>query len=291
LYVKRRIIVTCLALVALFLAPREGLVRTWYVTADSTGDAPFIRAALDSVATGDTILVAPGTYVFTACRWIQKGIVIMSEAGPLETKILSGGPPIHYPGCAFNIDTVDTGVTVIDGFWFDGFEYMHLGAGVINIEKSDSVYILNNVFTNHVEAAIMLGPDFPSSFINIENNTFVSGEYSIVNLIGFTHGFVRYNIIWSPADGLANFSMDICNCIINAYEPDPYNFEADPEFCGTIESYNLFLQSDSPCAPGNSPLPTFACDSLRVIGALTVGCGTTPTRSSSWGAIKTIYKR
>jgi hypothetical protein len=276
--------------VALFLAPREGQVRTWYVTADSTGDAPFIRAAIDSAATGDTVLVAPGTYVFPACRWIRKGIVMKSEAGPLETKILSGGPPIHYPGCAFNIDTVDTGVTVIDGFWFDGFEYMHLDAGVINIASSDSVYILNNVFTNHVEAAIMLGPDLQSLDIHIENNTFVSGQFAIVAIGGETYGTVMYNIIWSRADGMGNFALSICNCIQDINDAPPYNFEADPEFCGTIASYNLFLQSDSPCAPGNSPLPTFACDSLRVIGALTVGCGTTPTRSSSWGAIKTIYK-
>jgi hypothetical protein len=60
--------------------------RTWYVKADSTGDAPTIYAALDSASYGDTVLVAPGTYVRTDDPEISfdpgPGITLVSEFGP-----------------------------------------------------------------------------------------------------------------------------------------------------------------------------------------------------------------
>jgi hypothetical protein len=125
----------------------------------------------------------------------------------------------------------------------------------------------------------------------IENNTFASGEYSIVNLAGWTPGWVQHNIFWAPTWGILNFhGMVICNCYADSTEVPVYNFYADPEFCGTIESQNLFLQSDSPCAPGNAPLPSYACDTLKAVGALPVGCGTAPTKRRSWGEIKRIYR-
>jgi hypothetical protein len=55
-----------------------------------------------------------------------------------------------------------------------------------------------------------------------------------------------------------------------------------PEFCGTLGSYYYFLQSDSPCASDNSP-----CGEL--VGALDVGCDTTDSEKTSWGAVKCLY--
>jgi predicted outer membrane repeat protein len=60
------------------------------------------------------------------------------------------------------------------------------------------------------------------------------------------------------------------------------NISADPQFCGEAGSGNYYLQSDSPCAPANSP-----CGEL--IGALPVGCEAVATKASSISAIKALY--
>ncbi len=60
------------------------------------------------------------------------------------------------------------------------------------------------------------------------------------------------------------------------------NFSMDPQFCGIFTSGNYYLQSDSPCAPGNHPYG----ESCGLIGALPVGCGPISAEESSWGKIK-----
>ncbi len=83
-------------LVLLILSASVAQSRTWYVKADRTGDVPTIQAGVDSAAVGDTVLVAPGTY-----RWSAQGtgtefgmitvlrgrdrFVLRSEAGPKAT--------------------------------------------------------------------------------------------------------------------------------------------------------------------------------------------------------------
>jgi predicted outer membrane repeat protein len=64
------------------------------------------------------------------------------------------------------------------------------------------------------------------------------------------------------------------------------NFWADPQFCGVTGSGNYYLQSDSPCAPGNHP-DEMSCG---LIGAFPVLCGSVSTREATWGEIKTMYK-
>ena len=55
-----------LAAVVASLPASEIKARTWYVKADRSGDVPTIQAGIDSAAVGDTVLVAPGTYGWTA---------------------------------------------------------------------------------------------------------------------------------------------------------------------------------------------------------------------------------
>jgi hypothetical protein len=63
------------------------------------------------------------------------------------------------------------------------------------------------------------------------------------------------------------------------------NFSADPQFCGITGSGNVYIQSDSPCAPGNHPAGT-ACG---LIGALPVICSSTATEAITWSRMKSLY--
>lgn len=59
----------------------------------------------------------------------------------------------------------------------------------------------------------------------------------------------------------------------------------DPQFCGPGAG-NYFLQSDSPCAPGNHP-NGYDCG---YIGSLPVGCDEVEVKKESWGGIKALYE-
>lgn len=62
------------------------------------------------------------------------------------------------------------------------------------------------------------------------------------------------------------------------------NISADPQFCDA-PSGDFTLAETSPCAPFSPPNPE--CD---LIGAWPVGCGSTPTRASTWGEIKLFFR-
>jgi len=64
------------------------------------------------------------------------------------------------------------------------------------------------------------------------------------------------------------------------------NISVDPQFCGIYDSDNYYLQSDSPCAPGNHPDST----SCGLIGAFGINCGTVDITESTWGIIKYLYR-
>jgi hypothetical protein len=61
------------------------------------------------------------------------------------------------------------------------------------------------------------------------------------------------------------------------------NARADPRFCGESAG-DFHIESASPCAPGHSP------NDCSLIGAEEVGCISTPTKSTTWGAIKSSFK-
>jgi hypothetical protein len=67
------------------------------------------------------------------------------------------------------------------------------------------------------------------------------------------------------------------------------NFSADPEFCSEdpASSLNVWLQQDSPCAPGNHP----AGASCGLIGARAAGCGTVLVEQRTWSQVKSLYRR
>lgn len=77
-------------ILALLVVPRDAAARTWYVLPDSTGDAPFIQAAVDSALDGDTILIAPGRHLADESGYIHvrgKSLSLMGELGWGQTRV------------------------------------------------------------------------------------------------------------------------------------------------------------------------------------------------------------
>lgn len=115
----------------------------------------------------------------------------------------------------------------------------------------------------------------------IENNIVAKekSRYGIYCAPGCTPT-LRCNDVWE--NELGNY---IGSC------PDPTgvdgNISLDPQFCGIFGSNNYYLQSDSPCAPGNHP----DGEECGLIGVYPVSCGPISTKSSTWGKIKRLQRQ
>ena len=162
------------------------------------------------------------------------------------------------------------------------------------VQNSDSVVVRGNVFYRCLWAIDVLIP----AYLLIENNTFDANITGIVCQLG-TDPIIRNNIIVRGNAGVfcdTGSSPTIeCNDVFQMQYPYygcgdhaglDGNIAVDPEFCGIDDSGNYFLQSDSPCAPGNHP----GDNDCALIGALGVNCGTVSAQKRSWGSIKSLYR-
>jgi parallel beta-helix repeat protein len=70
------------------LVPAASPAATWHIKPDGTGDAPTVQAGLDSAATGDTVLVAAGTYYETIFWPFRNGITLLGAG--TERTIIAG---------------------------------------------------------------------------------------------------------------------------------------------------------------------------------------------------------
>ncbi len=136
--------------------------RVWYVKVDGTGDAPTIQAAVDSARAGDTVLVAPGRYLWT--EQVDPGdqyavdhgmvylgrdyqdVVIRSEAGPAATILDGEGQGRLFFVQGYNNGCVIDGFSIVDGRAnaFDGYA----GGGIVGHLSSPT--IRNCVFTGNM---------------------------------------------------------------------------------------------------------------------------------------------
>lgn len=136
-----------IAFLLVVLCSSGARARTWHVKADRSGDVPTIQAGIDSAAAGDTVLVAPGTYGWTAqgtgsqygmihIQRGQNGFVLRGEAGP-EATVLDG----EYMGRVFFIAgwnyitvegfTIRRGMAPSFGDWTGGGIATHLSHDLI----------------------------------------------------------------------------------------------------------------------------------------------------------------
>lgn len=99
--------------------------RAWLVSADGSGDAPNIQAAVDSCSTLDTVLLEPGTYSGVGNRDIElrgKAIVLTSVSGPEQTIIdCEGSASEEHRGFYLHQGEDSTtfieGLTIVNGYF------------------------------------------------------------------------------------------------------------------------------------------------------------------------------
>jgi hypothetical protein len=308
----------CFALALLVLSycvVSETDAGTWYVKVDGTGDAPTIQAALDSCINGDTVLVAPGTYLQPAITfWEKDSLTIMSEEGANATFL-------HLDGISVIMLASGTNGITIKGFTFEDSQGSGLG-----IDWCTHVVITENIFRHNQQYALLIST---SGFVTVTYNLFCSNRDGIrctdeTNYIVISNNTISYNNIIAGEEIGSGINLDTvgsydisnniithnrygiltralfitftCNNVfnnefnydLNPSMPDPTgtngNISFFVQFCGTNPdvSGNFYLQSDSPCAPGNHPTG-YECG---LIGRFPVNCGTTDARMESWGRIK-----
>jgi hypothetical protein len=98
--------------------------RTWYVKPDGTGDVPTIQAGIHGAATGDTVVLANGTFRGDGNRDIDyygKAITVCSESDDPDLCIIDceGSESDPHRGLYFHSaegpNSVLEGVTVTNG--------------------------------------------------------------------------------------------------------------------------------------------------------------------------------
>lgn len=278
------LIITPIVLAA--IAPASN-ARTWRVPADTAN----IPAAMDSAAAGDTVLVAPGTYIVETLP-VKNGIVLTSESGPLATEITP--EPYHWPSFGAFYCTGLPDRTEISGFTIHGYT-----PGLIS-DHSSTIWVsgcADIVIRNNVVGASnwsLLVDQYESS-VAVYNNTFFAGG---VEIRGDPGGFfsshnvdMHHNIVWGWANifdegGILGSQIIACNDFESADEIPTFgtdNISADPLFCtkeSGLERYGI--DTRSPCAPSES-------NACGLMGALSPQCGPTPVKPATWGTIKSLF--
>jgi hypothetical protein len=251
--------------------------RTWHVAADGSGDAPTIAAAVDSSKSGDVILVGPGTHVVVDETGggvsMKAGTSLISDDGPMAT-FLEPADPSAQPGL----------ISARAGCVVSGFS-MRINSSSTIFVADDGVEISDNI----IDGGGSLAPISVYGMANIHNNVCFGGNYGIWLVAHFDGSEIYNNIILDGVyndSGCTQYAYVRCN-LINDPQPAcvfPFdNFSGDPMFCGTG---NYYLQSDSPCAPGNQP----GGADCGLIGPLPVGCGAVSVETKTWGGVKAIYR-
>jgi serine protease len=166
-------------LALLTLSGRTCAANTIYVPLNQ----PSIQAAIDAAAHGDTVVVAPGTYL-EKIDFHGKAIVVKSQSGPRSTTIDG-----QRGGSVITMHSSEGMGTVVEGFTITGGS-ASFGAGVYLLNSAPT--FRNNIFRNNQQAVggfgAAIGGFSGSPYIvsnefvgNSCDNQFLSGVLSFVN--------------------------------------------------------------------------------------------------------------
>jgi predicted outer membrane repeat protein len=170
---ERSVFLVC---VTFFMLVSGVVADTWYVKPDGTGDVPSIQAAVDTVAPGDTVLLASGTYTGTGNYDIvvpNQDLLLISETGAPADCIIDCQGYLDNNRRGFRFDSgfstrVVRGITIRNGVKWPG--------GGVNCEGS--LTMRDCVFESNTSAYGGGAIAFSTfgGWTNLKNCVFVSNE-------------------------------------------------------------------------------------------------------------------
>lgn len=212
----RRVVWRAVALlVAIATTSRAGV---WHVKPDGSGDAPTIQAAIDAAGTGDSIVLAPGTYTWAAQGGdhvglpgpsminMRSGLTLRSELGP-EATILDAQGNGRVIRCQSTSNVRIEGLTIQGGnaetAGLPGPFSMGVGGAILC--KFGSAIISNNVIRNNHSRYNGCGLAVSISNTEILENviSWNNGEFGLYLSGGST--VVRGNTVASNTGGGVGF--------------------------------------------------------------------------------------
>ena len=279
------------AVVVLIVSPAAGaLIRV-------PADFPSIGEGVSAASSGDTVLVAPGSYLGASNRDVSfqgKDLVLVSEAGPGETFI-----DCQMYGRAFVFEGTETRAAVLQGFTiFSGRARPQGYGGGILVREAARPTIRDCVFAYcHTEGipsfpyypafggAIYCGYDAAPLIMNCTfyQNT-LSGSPAYGSAVFAWGGPIRNCLFAGNSWKVVQYDSTLSHCIVDEGGGDPAGdnlWGVDPALCpGSYE-----VCSDSFALPDMNPWG-------ELVGALGVGCApcNSPVSAISWGAIKAMYR-
>jgi len=129
---------------------------------------PTIQSAINAASNGDTVLVAPGTYVENI-NFSGKAITLTSSSGPAVT-IIDG----NHNGTVVTFNHSETASSVLSGFTIqNGLQDGGFGAG-ITVSSASPTITSNVIARNHAAAAIGIYVNGGSPLIT--NNTITNND-------------------------------------------------------------------------------------------------------------------
>lgn len=127
-------VVLCLTLVS------SALAHTWYIKPDGTGDAPTIKAGLDSAAYGDTLLLASGTYI----EWrlsMKAGVALLGETGDPQSVTVD----TDFKGWFLDIGPGMDSTTVVRGLKIIAGPFSGIMVGALSSPRLSNLVFYDNV--------------------------------------------------------------------------------------------------------------------------------------------------
>ncbi len=256
-----------LALSFLFALASTGETRTWRVNTAGTGDAPDLYAAMDSAEVFDVVLVEAGQYLLHTALRVPRDVRLVGESGPAYTLL--------YRDESLAPGTVELSAgSSISGIHVRG--------------NTQFVLFLHDAAADHciVEALLhttVVGGE-GLGVPHLDNCLLIGGQIAVPS---YFVECIIFSDLGSYAVGSTVALCDVLGEVDPAIDASSFNlnFSLDPQFCGIPGSGNYFLRSTSPCLPGNNPY-----GSPGLTGPLGAGCGAVSVQSSTWGAVKALYR-